>query len=73
MYRNSQSDFTNWQVLLLVRREPGLCMQEYVDLARDSMIGSWDWSKIKNAANRLEHKGRIYSSEEGHCRRLFPN
>ncbi len=60
MYRNSQADFTNWQVLLLTKSHPGERIINLVPIAKQEMPATdWNYDEVRNAANRLAQKGRI--------------
>lgn len=60
MCRNSQADFTNWQVLLLAKSYPGERIINLVPIARREMpVTEWNYKTIWNAAARLSEKGRI--------------
>lgn len=72
--RRSDSDFTDYQVLTMIRANPDLNLYQLYKNCGSQMKGDWTIGKVQGAVDRLESKGRIISStsiEGGRaCRKL---
>ncbi len=54
--------YVDRQVLQMVTNHPGTPLYRLVKIANaEHKTRSWDWNTIKNAANRLEDKGKVTS------------
>lgn len=52
-------NFTDLQVLTLIKAHPGQSYQALARIAHDEMIGAWTAKKIQRAAARLQAAGKI--------------
>lgn len=73
--RRSDSDFTDYQVLTMVRANPGINIYQLSINCEKQMRGNWSRDKVRRSIERLIARGRVTmgnGTEGGRaCRKVY--